>query len=156
MGAGTEPACCFCKARIGNPGFAAKGGDMSHQMLNPYQQPIGQPVAKQMAKTIPAQPLQGLHCYLVPVDPQAHGPALYQQLLEAPDDRDWTYMVDGPFATLEHYRKFLERMAATAGQQYYTIIEHGTGTPVGNAALMRQDAANGVIEVGNIRYSRRL
>ncbi|HLR13928.1 MAG TPA: GNAT family protein [Burkholderiaceae bacterium] len=129
---------------------------MGSQGLNQYQQPVGPSVSKEMAMDIPQTPLEGRYCRIVVTDPQAHASGLFEQLSQAPDDRDWTYMVDGPFARFDDYQAFLERMATTPGQTCYTIMEADSGMAVGNAALMRQDAANGVIEIGNIMYSRRL
>ena len=43
----------------------------------------------------------------------------------------------------------------TAGEDplFHAIVDQATGKPVGAAAYMRIDRANGVIEVGNINYS---
>lgn len=123
---------------------------------NEYGQPIGDVVAKSMAQEIPEEVLSGIHCDIVLADPDRYAGALHEQMRSAPDDRDWTYMGVGPFDTVAAYRDYLRLLGNTPYQKYFAILEKSTGLPVGTAALMRQDAAHGVIEVGNIMYSRRL
>jgi RimJ/RimL family protein N-acetyltransferase len=103
------------------------------QRLNEYGQPIGPPVEGWSERPLPPNTaMLGRWCRVEKLDAERDGPALWEAYAQAPDGRDWSYLAVGPFADL-------------AG-----------GKPVGTAALMRIDRANGAIEVGWITYSPRL
>ena len=98
----------------------------------------------------------GRRCRIEPVDPARDAAGLFEAYAEAPDDRDWTYIATERPATLEACRAHLERLAETGDPFHHTITDLATGRPVGTAALMRIDQANGVIEIGWINSTRRL
>jgi RimJ/RimL family protein N-acetyltransferase len=125
--------------------------------MNAYGQPIGPDVPGWTARPSPPRtPMVGRHCRIDPVDPERDTDALFEAYAEAPDDRDWTYLAADRPATPEACRAHLEGLAASADPFQHTITDLATGRPVGTAALMRIDTANGVIEIGWINSSRRL
>ena len=65
----------------------------------------------------------------------------------------WTYLVYGPFARLEDYRTWAEKMAPSDDPLFHAIIDQTTGKAVGIAAYLRIEPAVGVIEVGHIALS---
>jgi RimJ/RimL family protein N-acetyltransferase len=125
--------------------------------LNAFGQPIGPDVPGWEARPWPPRTaMVGRHCRIDPVDPARDADALFEAYIEAPDDRDWTYLANERPATLEAFRVYADGLAATADPFHHTISDLATGRPVGTAALMRIDPANGVIEIGWINSTRRL
>ena len=124
---------------------------------NEYGQPIGWPVEGWTERpATPTTPIVGRYCRVEKLDAERDGPALWRAYAEAPDGRDWTYLAVGPFADLAGYIAHARRIAASADPLHHVIFDLASGEPVGTAALMRIDRANGAIEVGWVTYSRRL
>lgn len=125
-----------------------------NQPHNEFGQPVGAAVSGWVPRAQPARAaIAGRYCRVEPVDLERHAGDLYEAYSSAPDGGDWTYMSAGPFATFEAYREQLSRMAASADPLHYAIIDLASGKAVGTLALMRIDAANGVIEIGYVAYS---
>lgn len=121
--------------------------------VNAFGQPIGFPVPDWSPRPRPARiVLDGHYSRLEPLDPGRHTADLHDAN-RADDGRGWTYMSYGPFSTLEDYRAWVETSAASDDPLYYTILDAVSGRPVGVTTLMRIDPANGVIEVGHIKYA---
>lgn len=124
------------------------------QRLNEYGQPIGEPVAGWTPRAKPeAVTLTGTRCRLEPLDAARHADDLYAAWGSAPDARDWTYLGVGPFEHAEDFRRYVEAAAQSADPRHYAVIDLKTGRAVGSLSLMRQDPANGVIEVGHVTFS---
>ncbi|HEX7073515.1 MAG TPA: GNAT family protein [Hyphomicrobiaceae bacterium] len=121
--------------------------------VNAFGQPIGFPVPQWSPRPRPSRiVLDGRFCRLEPLDAERHTADLYEAN-QADDGRGWTYMSHGPFASLADYRDWVEKASASEDPLFYAILEAGSGRAVGVATLMRIDPPNGVIEVGNIKYS---
>lgn len=122
--------------------------------LNAYEQPIGTPLAGWTARPLPPHtPLTGRYCRLEPLDTARHADALFEAFSQAPDDRVWTYMVEGPFAGIAAHRAYIERIAAKRDPLQYAVIDSRTDRPVGTLALMRITPDHGVVEVGAVTFS---
>ena len=66
----------------------------------------------------------------------------------------WAYLFDGPYASLDEFRANLEAKARSTDPLYLRrIIDNASGQAVGYQTFLRIDAANRVIEVGNILYT---
>jgi RimJ/RimL family protein N-acetyltransferase len=76
--------------------------------------------------------------------------------MEAPDDRDWTYLFAERPPTSALFGEYLAGLATSEDPLHYAIVDESTAKPVGTAALMRIEPIHGVIEVGSITYSPRL
>lgn len=121
---------------------------------NRYQQPIGEALPHWEPRSRPARTrIDGRYCRLEPLDAKQHLHDLYSAYSAAPDDRDWTYLVAGPFKGIDDYRRYLEQAEASADPLHYAVIDLESGAAVGTLSLMRIDLANGVIEVGNVTFS---
>ena len=126
-------------------------------MVNEYGQPIGAPVPGWSPVERPStERLVGHYCTLEHLDPDRHADDLHAAYAAATDDRDWTYLPYGPFPTPESYRHWATVAAQSPDPRHYAVIDQATGRAVGTLSLMRHDPANGVIEVGNVVFSRRL
>ena len=118
------------------------------------ERPVGPLVDAHPAKLPQRTVLEGRAIKLVPLDANAHG----DDLFEAVDGHDqvWTYLADGPFATREAFKASLSAKAQSTDPLFFAIVDKQTGRAVGYQTFLRIDAANRVIEVGNIVYSPRL
>ncbi|MHB2165398.1 GNAT family N-acetyltransferase [Alsobacter sp. R-9] len=118
--------------------------------------PVGEPVETGPAQRPSRTVLRGRLVHLVPLDPAAHAQALFAETHGADEDRIWCYMGDGPFPDLFSFRASLEAKAASVDPLFFAILDAETARPLGYQTLMRIDAANRVIEVGNIVFGRSL
>jgi RimJ/RimL family protein N-acetyltransferase len=122
--------------------------------MNAYGQPIGPPVETWRERRRPPRTVMaGRYCRVEPVDLERHALALYQAYIQAPDDRDWTYLFSERPASMSLFREYLTRLAASDDPLHYTIVELANARAVGTAALMRIEPLHGVIEIGSIGYS---
>ncbi len=125
--------------------------------MNEYGQPIGDEVPGWTERPWPPRTaLPGRYVRLEPLDVARHAPDLDRANRLAPDDRAWTYLSVGPFATFEAYRAWLDYAASAKDPLFHAIIDLATGRAVGLAAYMRIDPKGGAIEVGHINFSNQL
>ena len=124
------------------------------QSLSPLGLPIGDPV---LDWTPPPRPnrelMQGRYCRVEPIDPKRHGPDLYQANETDTEERIWTYLPYGPFATQAAYLKWLETVSQSQDPLFYAIVDLDSGRSVGVASYLRIDPQNGSIEVGHINFA---
>ena len=95
--------------------------------------------------------LQGRWARLEPLNAEAHTAAIWAAVQGHDDVWDW--LGDGPFESEEDLSASLAAKAAGAGARFLAILPEGGGGAAGYASLMRMDAANGVIEVGNVLFT---
>lgn len=125
--------------------------------LNQYQQPIGPEVEQWSPRARPSRTeLAGRYCRLQPVNPGLHEADLYAAYMEAPDDRDWTYVPDDRPGCEGDFHSYLIRLERSDDPLHFAIVESESRKALGTAALMRIDPTHGTIEVGYITLSRRL
>lgn len=79
---------------------------------------------------------------------QQHAGAIFDAQLG--HDALWDYMPNGPYAQRADFDRWLGQAAVSVDPFFYAILPAGGAQAVGYASLMRIDAANGVIEIGNI------
>ncbi len=120
---------------------------------NAYGQTTGAPVAGWTTRALPdASVMEGRFCRLEPLASR-HADALFDAYQAAEDGRDWTYLPVERFDDRSLFSAHVAGQAASSDPRHYAIIDSASGRPVGSAALMRADPANGVIEVGHVAYS---
>jgi RimJ/RimL family protein N-acetyltransferase len=95
----------------------------------------------------------GRYCRLEPVSVQRHANDLFAAYQQAPDDRDWTYLVHYRPETPQDFSVYLTKLEKSEDPLNFAIIDASTNKAVGTAALMRIEPAHGVIEVGGITFS---
>jgi RimJ/RimL family protein N-acetyltransferase len=100
--------------------------------------------------------LQGRLVTLTPLDPVAHGEALYEATHGEAADQLWLYLFEGPFPDRAAFDLHLQRVAASEDPLFFAILDRASATAVGYAAYMRIEPAHRVIEVGSILYTPRL
>ena len=117
-------------------------------------QPTGAPLPDWKARPRPPRSIMhGRFCRVEPLEPARHAEELFaaNQLDRA--GRNWTYLFQEPYQTLEAYRIWLGQVAPGDDPLFHAIVDARTGKAVGVATFMRIDPVHGVIEVGNINYS---
>ena len=120
----------------------------------PATLPIGPSIDAHPAKRPERVTLEGRWTTLIPLDPAAHAEALYEGSNgDAAREAAWAYLFDGPYRSLDEFRASLEAKARSADPLFFAVIDNSSGRAVGYQTLMRIDAANRVIEVGNIMYT---
>lgn len=126
------------------------------QRSNEHGQPIGFPIeAWGPRQRPPRTSMQGRFARVVPLE-TAYTEDLFEANFATPDPRDWTYLPYGPFAAIEEYRVWVEWAAASRDPLFHAVIDAGSVRPAGVASYSRIDPANGVIEVGHIKYGSAL
>src|SRR4051812_2110088 len=98
----------------------------------------------------------GRFCRLEPLDVNGHAAELFSELTVDREGRTWTYLPYGPFAGFEEFRNWLGSYCLGKDPLFYSIIELSSGTPLGLAAYLRINPADGVIEVGHLIFSPRM
>ncbi|HTZ68694.1 MAG TPA: GNAT family protein [Roseiarcus sp.] len=117
-------------------------------------QPIGPLVDAHPAKRPDRVMLDGRWVTLAPLNPEKHAEALYEGSNgDAAREAVWAYLFDGPYRSLEEFRAAIEAKARSADPLFFAVIDKALGRAVGYQTLMRVDAANRVIEVGNVMYT---
>ncbi len=98
--------------------------------------------------------LNGRIVLLTPIDPVAHGNALW----EGTRGRDelWTYMAHGPFSERTAFESHMQWMAASEDPFFFAIVEKASGLAAGYASYLRIELIHRVLEVGNIVYLPKL
>ncbi|MGE0360251.1 MAG: GNAT family N-acetyltransferase [Vicinamibacterales bacterium] len=122
--------------------------------LNHLGQPIGDALDDWQPPPRPARRvLEGHWARLAPLDPDAHGRALFEANALDTEGRNWTYLPIGPFASFADYDAWLRRMAPGDDPLFFTLIDRAGDRPVGVASYLRIDPPAGSIEVGHINFS---
>jgi RimJ/RimL family protein N-acetyltransferase len=92
--------------------------------------------------------LRGRTVTLEPLSAADHGPAIWQAV--EGHDEVWAYLGDGAYASHAELVNALAQKQSSSAALFFALIPASTGRAAGYASLMRIDAPNGVIEVGNI------
>jgi RimJ/RimL family protein N-acetyltransferase len=117
--------------------------------------PIGPSVDAFPAKRPGRTTLQGRLVMLAPLDPVAHGDALYEAT-RGEGDHLWLYLFEGPFPDRAAFDLHLQRAAASDDPLFFAILDRASSRAAGYAAYLRIEPTHRVIEVGSILYSPRL
>ncbi|WP_279452201.1 GNAT family protein [Aeromonas dhakensis] len=121
--------------------------------LNEFGQPVGAPLPDwRGAEFPPRRTLNGWGCRLEPLDPERHGPGLWQAF-SADSGAMWTYLTTGPYAEEADMLVWLQECAAKTDPQFYTIFDEDGEQPLGLASYLRIDPLAGSIEVGWLHFS---
>jgi RimJ/RimL family protein N-acetyltransferase len=121
--------------------------------MNSFEPKIGAAVDAGPAHAPQPITLTGRFVTVVPLDHVAHAAPLYEAS-HGPEREDlWRYLFDGPYPNLSAFETRLRQMASTRDPLFFTILENGSGRPVGYASYMRVEPAHRCIEVGSILFT---
>ena len=118
--------------------------------------PVGEPVDPTPARRPPREPIVGRFVSLVPIDPEAHGPALFAASHDGSDEaaRMWTYMAYGPWEDQAGMRAWLDTLRASDDPLFLAALD-GEGAPVGMVSFLNVDTTMRHLELGHIWYAPR-
>lgn len=91
--------------------------------------------------------IEGRYLQLQRLSPERDAPDIFAATLATPSV--WDYLGNGPFDTAGSLQTWMEKATGSA-DVFYTFMDRQTGDPIGYASFMRIDAANGVLEIGNV------
>ena len=94
--------------------------------------------------------LEGRYARLEPLRADRHGDDLYVSATAEDAEERFRYLADSRPADRTEFEGWLLRAQASVDPLFFAVIDRATGRAGGRQTLMRIDAANGVIEVGNI------
>jgi len=97
--------------------------------------------------------MAGRYCRLEPLSVGLHAAQLYAANATDVDGRMWTYLPDGPFASIEDYSGWMSRMVRRNDRLFFAVIDAGLGQATGVAAYLRIQPDAGSIEVGQLMFS---
>lgn len=122
--------------------------------LNNLDQPVGLPVPDWKPPEPPARAtMTGRYCRVEPLDIERHAADLYAANQIDTENRMWTYLNAGPFASLDEYVGWLKSIALGSDPLFFAIVNTELQKPVGIAAYLRIAPAFGTIEVGYLGFS---
>jgi RimJ/RimL family protein N-acetyltransferase len=96
--------------------------------------------------------LQGRYVRLEPLSAERHGDGLYEASSVADAGERFRWLPDVPPESRAGFQPWLDRVEASEDPLFFTVIDMASGRIAGRQTLMRIDAANGVIEIGNIYW----
>ncbi len=96
--------------------------------------------------------LDGRYARLEPLDAERHAGDLLQSALQPGADDRFRYLFEDAPTDMASFSPWLTRAAASSDPMFFAVIDKATGRAQGRQALMRIDAGNGVIEIGNILW----
>ena len=75
----------------------------------------------------PRTPMAGQYCRVEPIDPARHAEDLYRANALDPSNRNFTYLLSGPFTTFDAYRQWLESIRLGDDPVFHAIVDAETG-----------------------------
>lgn len=94
--------------------------------------------------------LNGQYVDLVPLCVEEHTQQLFEASTEA--DTQFTWLPEYSPTDVSDFRTWVEKCAASDDPLFSAVIDKANGQVAGRQTLMRIDADNGVIEIGNIYW----
>ena len=124
-------------------------------MAKKVERPVGAIVDPLPVGNVPdMRPLHGRWIWLDHVSAVKHAADLYASFDgKDPEGHIWTYLGYGPFESVEVFTEWVKAREAARDPWFYAFVRRDTGKAVGMGAFMRNDAANGAIEIGHIWMS---
>lgn len=100
--------------------------------------------------------LQGRYARIEPLSFARHGEQLFASAREPGAEDRFRYLADAVPADYSGFRTWVEKAAVSADPLFSAVIDMCTGRAEGRQALMRIDAANGVVEIGSILWGPKI
>lgn len=105
------------------------------------------------ARERPSAPvIEGRYARLERLDAGRHAEELFLASDTAEAEQKFRWLPEAPPADRESFRAWVAKVAASEDPLFYAVIDKASGKVAGRQTLMRIDAANGVIEIGNIYW----
>jgi RimJ/RimL family protein N-acetyltransferase len=124
-----------------------------HPRTNHLGQPIGEGVSAWRPPPSPSHvAFEGRYCRVEPLDRQRHAHSLWDANAVDVEQRNWTYLIHGPYASFDEYGEWVSGAGASADPLFFAVVDTAARA-VGVAAYLRIAPAAGSIEVGHINFS---
>lgn len=121
---------------------------------NELGQPIGFAIPDWTSLPRPSRTaMQGQYARLEPVNVAAHANDLFAAFSADTENRIWTYLPYGPFASEADLASWMEQTCMKDDPLFHAVIDLASEKAVGVASYLRIEPAVGVIEVGHINYA---
>lgn len=105
------------------------------------------------ARERPSAPvIEGRYARLERLDAARHADQLFDASATAEADQKFRWLYETPPVDRDSFRAWVGRVAASEDPLFYAVIDKASGKVAGRQTYMRIDAANGVIEIGNIYW----
>lgn len=105
------------------------------------------------ARERPSAPvIEGRYVRLERLDPARHADELFEASDTAEADQKFRWLPEAPPSDRDGFGAWVAKVAASEDPLFYAVIDKASGKVAGRQTLMRIDAANGVIEIGNIYW----
>ena len=116
--------------------------------------PLGVPVPGwSPPPSIPRAPVTGRFAALEPLDPVAHGDALFDAFRADASDAMWAYLPEGPFHDKAVFADWAETKSVSPDPLFFAVRTIPTGDVHGFLSFLRIKPAAGSAEVGYITFS---
>jgi RimJ/RimL family protein N-acetyltransferase len=96
--------------------------------------------------------LEGRYIRLEPLDPHAHGAALWEATGGARHEDLWAYLGDGPYFERASFDASLKHKACSLDPLYFAIVDLRSDLATGYASFLRIEPKHRCMEVGSILY----
>jgi RimJ/RimL family protein N-acetyltransferase len=96
--------------------------------------------------------LEGRYARLEPLDSARHGDQLFEMTTGPGQEDLFRYLFDEPPQSRADYDAWLESSAASSDPLFFALIDKNTERAEGRQGLMRIDAANGCVEMGQVQW----
>lgn len=123
---------------------------------------LGQPIGEALPEGWQPPPppartvLEGARVRVEPLAPDRHAADLFAANNLDESGAGWTYLLSGPFATLEDYREWMRTTCMDDDPLFFAYIDRATEKPVGLGSYLRIMPGAASIEVGHLRFSPKL
>ena len=105
------------------------------------------------ARERPSAPvIEGRYVRLERLDAGRHADGLLEASATAEAEQKFRWLFETPPSDRDSFRAWVAKVAASEDPLFYAVIDKASGKVAGRQTLMRIDAANGVIEIGNIYW----
>jgi len=94
--------------------------------------------------------LRGRYVTVRPLMPVNDAQSLFEGTHAHNSQDFWLYMSNGPFATVDVFREYLNKLSSSTDPLSFVIADAVTDRAVGHASYMRISPEHRVVEVGNI------
>jgi RimJ/RimL family protein N-acetyltransferase len=116
--------------------------------------PLGDAVPERDARPPSREPIAGRFVRIVPIDADAHLEPLFAASHgdAATEERVWTYMPYGPFASRDDMGAWLAAIAPSTDPLFFTVVDIASDEPIGVVSYLNIVPRDRRIEIGHIWY----